>query len=124
MSASTVGALPYRFAARHRKMREFAGTQSVLKFFLGLLGSVREITDRDDNGFRALSALPDRGVNLAANALAQSADRILSFFRMLRRELAFYVVCLNLHHPLAGNGEPACCCLRETHRRAACQRAS
>lgn len=61
MSASTVGALPYRFAARHRKMREFAGTQSVLKFFLGLLGSVREITDRDDNGFRALSALPGPG---------------------------------------------------------------
>jgi DNA mismatch repair ATPase MutS len=61
---------------------------------------------RDENGFRALSELKDRGINLVANALAQSADHILSFFRMLRTELAFYIGCLNLHKQLAQIGEP------------------
>lgn len=63
---------------------------------------------RDEAGARALAALSDRGVNLAANALAQSADHILSFFQMLRTELAFYVGCLNLYEQLRGMGEPIC----------------
>jgi len=67
-----------------------------------------QIPERDENGFRALSHLHDRGINLVANALAQSADHILSFFTMLRTELAFYVGCLNLHGQLAGKGEPTC----------------
>jgi hypothetical protein len=67
-----------------------------------------EIPERDENGFRALSELRDRGVNLAANVVAQSAEHILSFFRMLRTELAFYVGCLNLHQRLAAKGEPTC----------------
>jgi DNA mismatch repair ATPase MutS len=61
---------------------------------------------RDENGARALSELRDRGINLVANALAQSSDHILSFFTMLRTELAFYVGCLNLHEQLAQMGEP------------------
>ena len=40
--------------------------------------------------------MKDRGINLVANALAQSTDHILSFFNMLRTELAFYVGGLNL----------------------------
>ena len=67
-----------------------------------------QIPDRDENGFRALSELRDRGTNLVANALAQSADHILSFFQMLRSELAFYVGCLNLHGRLTAKGEPVC----------------
>jgi len=67
-----------------------------------------QIPARDENGLRALSDLQDRGVNLVANALAQSTDHILSFFRMLRSELAFYVSCLNLHEMLTGKGKPAC----------------
>ncbi len=67
-----------------------------------------QIPDRDDSGFRALSDLRAKGINLAANALAQSADHILSFFSMLRSELAFYVGCLNVHGLLAGKGEPTC----------------
>ena len=51
---------------------------------------------RDEGGVHALGALNDRGVNLVANALARSADHVLSFFQMLRAELAFYVGCLNL----------------------------
>jgi DNA mismatch repair ATPase MutS len=67
-----------------------------------------QIPDRDDNGFRALSGLQARGINLVANALAQSTDHILSFFVMLRSELAFYVGGLNLRELLASKGEPAC----------------
>lgn len=61
---------------------------------------------RDENGLRALGELRDRGVNLVADALAQSTDHILSFFRMLRLELAFYVGCINLSEELAALGEP------------------
>ena len=64
------------------------------------------IADRDDSGARALSELREKGINLVANALAQSADHILSFFNMLRTELAFYVGCLNLHGQLTQKGEP------------------
>lgn len=66
------------------------------------------IADRDDSGFKALSELRGRGINLVANALAQSTDHILSFFSMLRTELAFYVGCLNVHDQLTEKGEPAC----------------
>ncbi|MGD0656889.1 MAG: DNA mismatch repair protein MutS [Syntrophorhabdales bacterium] len=66
------------------------------------------IADRDEAGARALSELRDKGINLVANALAQSADHILSFFEMLRVELAFYIGCLNLHEQLARMGEPTC----------------
>jgi DNA mismatch repair ATPase MutS len=63
---------------------------------------------RDEAGARALSELKDRGINLVANAVAQSSDHILSFFVMLRTELAFYVGCLNLREQLAKKGEPVC----------------
>jgi DNA mismatch repair ATPase MutS len=61
---------------------------------------------RDESGARALSQLNDRGVDLVANALAQSNDHILSFFTLLRTELAFYVGCLNLHDKLGRKGGP------------------
>jgi DNA mismatch repair ATPase MutS len=67
-----------------------------------------QLHPRDEGGHQALSALNDRGVNLVANALAQSTDHILSFFQMLRTELAFYMGCLNLHAQLAQMGEPMC----------------
>jgi hypothetical protein len=66
------------------------------------------IADRDENGAKALGELRDRGIDLAANALAQSNDHILGFFVMLRTELAFYVGCLNLHEQLARKGMPTC----------------
>ncbi len=67
-----------------------------------------QIAERDESGYRALTELRGKGLNLVANALAQSTDHILSFFRMLRSELGFYVGCLNLHARLAEKGEPAC----------------
>jgi len=66
------------------------------------------IADRDESGARALAELKDRGVNLVANALAQSADHIDSFFTMLRMEMAFYVGCLNLAEQLAELEAPIC----------------
>jgi DNA mismatch repair ATPase MutS len=71
-------------------------------------GYTFQLHPRDEGGARALSELRDRGVNLIANALAQSADHILSFFHMLRTELAFYVGCLNLRRQLLDMGEPIC----------------
>jgi DNA mismatch repair ATPase MutS len=65
-----------------------------------------QLHPRDTNGFNALSELRDRGINVVANALAQSTDHILSFFRMLRTELAFYIGCLNLYEQLSRKGEP------------------
>jgi len=66
------------------------------------------VDPRDEAGGRALGQLRDRGINLAANALAQATDHILAFFEMLRTELAFYVGCINLRDRLAGKGEPVC----------------
>ncbi len=63
---------------------------------------------RDERGAEALCNLRDRGMNLVANALAQSADHIQSFFNMLRVELGFYVGCLNLSERLKAMGKPTC----------------
>jgi DNA mismatch repair ATPase MutS len=64
------------------------------------------IDDRDESGSRALAELKDRGINLVANALAQSNDHILSFFLMVRTELAFYLGCLNLSEELESRQQP------------------
>jgi len=64
------------------------------------------IPHRDEHGARALGELRDRGINLIANAVAQSADHIDSFFNALRLELAFYMGCLNLSEQLTKLGEP------------------
>lgn len=63
---------------------------------------------RDEAGARALSELQDRGMNLVANAAAQSTEHILSFFQMLKTELGFYVCCLNLRDRLAQVGAETC----------------
>jgi DNA mismatch repair ATPase MutS len=62
------------------------------------------IPDRDEAGFQALSELRDYALNEVANAVAQSCDHVLSFFRALRAELAFYLGCLNLQRRLAAAG--------------------
>lgn len=66
------------------------------------------IPPRDEAGSNALSDLTNRGVNLVANAAAQSADHIESYFAMLRAELGFYVSCLNVRDVLEAKGEPTC----------------
>jgi hypothetical protein len=64
------------------------------------------IHERDEAGARALSEIRDRGINLVANALAQSTDHILGFFDRVRRELAFYLGCVHLHRELQTIGLP------------------
>ncbi len=54
------------------------------------------VSPRDEFSMRALAELRDRGIAHVANALAQSTDHILSFFRTLQAELGFYVACVNL----------------------------
>ena len=67
-----------------------------------------DVHPRDEAGARMLAELNDRGVNLVANALAQSTDHILSFFKLLCAETAFYVACCNLHDQLEERGRPTC----------------
>jgi hypothetical protein len=64
------------------------------------------IPPRDEAGSQVLADLTSRGINLVANAAAQSADHIGSYFTMLRAELGFYVGCLNLADRLAAKGVP------------------
>ncbi len=66
------------------------------------------ISDRDDAGARAVGEIRDTGINLVANALAQSADHIDAFFKMLQIELAFYIGCLNLSEQLKQMESPVC----------------
>lgn len=82
--------------------------QSWIKRVVGRKSPVYSYTlhPRDDHGARALGELRDRGVNLVANAVAQSADHIDSFFSLLRMELAFYMGCLNLADELSQLEEP------------------
>lgn len=69
---------------------------------------VYEVDERDEAGHHALSELRSCGIANIAPALAQSTDHILSFFRMLRLELGFYIACLNLRDGLQQNREPFC----------------
>ena len=57
---------------------------------------------KDDSGGNNdhLWELMERGINPVANTLAQSADHINSFIKILRAELAFYIGCLNLYEQL------------------------
>ena len=64
------------------------------------------ISPRDEAGGQILADLTSRGINLVADAAAQSADHIGSYFTMLRAELGFYVGCLNLAGRLAAKGVP------------------
>lgn len=61
---------------------------------------------RDDGAVQILEDLGDRGVDLVADAAAQSADHLKSYFTMLRFELGYYVACLNLHDASVAKGLP------------------
>jgi DNA mismatch repair ATPase MutS len=64
------------------------------------------ISPRDEAAANELSDLTNRGLNRVANAAAQAADHIESYFTMLRAELGFYVACLNLRSALLARGVP------------------
>lgn len=91
-------------------LREQPSRQSWIRRLLPATrpGLTFKIPDRDDAGANAMSELRNRGINLAANALAQSTDHIIRFFSTLRHELAHYVGCLNLYDQLADKGASVC----------------
>jgi MutS domain V len=64
--------------------------------------------ERDEAGARIVSNMRTRGISRVAVALAQSADHVLNFFKMLGTELAFYIGCINLHGRLTAKEEPVC----------------
>lgn len=61
---------------------------------------------RDEGGAQALTQFAARGIDHVADAVARSTDHIVSFFVMLRNELAFYMGCLNLNDRLKEKGTP------------------
>jgi DNA mismatch repair ATPase MutS len=76
-----------------------------VRFFPRRLGGYKlHIHPRDEAGGQAVSALRNRGLALAARALGQSVDHILSFFHMLRTEVAFYIGGVNLQERLSTLG--------------------
>jgi MutS domain V len=66
------------------------------------------IPPRDDAAAQSLENLRSRGVNLVANAVAQSSDHVESYLAVLRAELAFYLGCLNLRAALSNRGVALC----------------
>ncbi|MFC1873508.1 DNA mismatch repair protein MutS [Chloroflexota bacterium] len=80
--------------------RVFANKPPVYKL------KIRDSYELKGHDITLLWELRAKGINLVANTLAQSADHIDSFFKMLRIELAFYIACLNLYEQLAQIEEP------------------
>ena len=72
------------------------------------LGYTFRLAERDEAGARILAGIQSRTISRVAIALAESASHVVSFFEMLRTELAFYICCLNLHGRLAAKGESVC----------------
>lgn len=72
------------------------------------VGYTFRLHERDEAGARIVSEMRHRAISRVAIVLSESAGHVVSFFEMLRTELAFYIGCLNLHGRLAGKGEPLC----------------
>jgi hypothetical protein len=71
-------------------------------------GDTFEISTRDEAGLKILDEWELRSLNLVANAVAQSAEHIRSFFTVLKTELAFYIGCINLRARLSELGGAVC----------------
>jgi DNA mismatch repair ATPase MutS len=69
-------------------------------------GYTYQLDPHDEAGGRIMSEMRSRAISRVARALAQSADHVVNFFKMLRTELAFYIGCLNLHDALTAKGLP------------------
>jgi DNA mismatch repair ATPase MutS len=80
----------------------------ILRLLQRPAGYTFHLHPRDEAGAQALANLQNQGIDDVANATAQSADHIVSFFQMLRTELGFYIGCLNLKQKLEGLGVRIC----------------
>lgn len=65
-----------------------------------------KIHERDESGARAISEITGKGINSVANLTAQAAESILSFFKTLKNEIAFYVGCINLKNLIFSKNHP------------------
>ncbi len=90
-----------------RRARDAAPTLIGRLFGPQPAGLTFRIHERDEAGARSVGELRDRGLNLVANAAAQSAEHIHQFLDTLRTELAFCLGAVNLHERLATLGAPA-----------------
>ena len=95
----------YNLLLPEKKMHRFFDNL-LYRFKIKPVPNAFMVESQDYEGLRALADLKDRGINQVANALAQSAEHIDSFFVDLRTELAFYVGCLNLYDRLQFLGCP------------------
>jgi hypothetical protein len=88
--------------ARYVLRRPASLKRSWKQFLLGTepLHYTYQVAERDQAGFQALADLQSQGINLVADALAQSVDHVLSFFALLRFEIGFYLGCVHLHQAL------------------------
>ncbi len=73
------------------------------------LGGARsyQLVEKDEPA-KDMGARRERAVNEAANALAQAAQYLASFFDKLRAELAFYLGCLTFSEGMQSVGMPVC----------------
>ena len=97
-------------SSRHTLRRIVKAKQGLLKRVFSSDGPPSHtfrVSD-DDGSAKVISALRDRGINPVANALAQSAEHIGSFFAMLRAELGFYLGAATLHARMAQQGVTLC----------------
>ena len=88
--------------------RVMAGRRWVERLWIGprLFLLLQPAAPRRGRSQHPVRPQPPGTFNLVANAAAQSADHIGSYFTMLRAELGFYVGCLNLADRLAAKGVP------------------
>ena len=88
-----------KFKLKNQKLfdRLFSGRSQSYSF---------KIHPKDDRGAMILGELRDRSLNSVANAVAQAAEHVESFFNFLRWELAFYIGCLKLAEKLYQLNEP------------------
>jgi hypothetical protein len=68
----------------------------------------RTLRWEDARGRRELDDLRARGLELIADVVAESAEFVHGFLKILHAELGFYVACLKLHDQLTAKGGSIC----------------
>lgn len=100
-------ALGKRLKAEHYTLHDLPyRKRSLMEFIFGKRDGAYGFTiaDRDESGGRILSELQDESVKDIANTVSQSCDHVKAFFMALKRELSFYIGCMNLQEHLTALG--------------------
>ena len=102
-SAGLNGALETVDYVMHRRERSIRDLRIFKGQFYELGKEANDDKDVDD-----LAARQERAINRVANALAQAAAYLTSFFDRLRKELAFYIGALRFTQKMRELGMPTC----------------